>query len=100
MYISFMYGRAMAQEINRCLLTAEARVRARVSPCEICDGRSGKGTGFSTPSSVFPSQYHSTVDLHAHISYGVNNRSIGGRSSETQSHLVDMNNTQLRASSS
>jgi hypothetical protein len=40
-------GRAMAQAVSRRPLTAEARVRSRVSPCEICGGQSGTGTGFS-----------------------------------------------------
>jgi hypothetical protein len=35
-------------------LTAEAWVRDRVSPHEICAGQSGTGTGFSPNSSVFP----------------------------------------------
>jgi hypothetical protein len=33
----------MAQVVSRWPLTAEARVRARVSPCEICGGQSGTG---------------------------------------------------------
>jgi hypothetical protein len=47
----------MAQVVSRRPLTAEARVRARVNPCEICGGQSGIGTGFSPSSSVFPCQY-------------------------------------------
>ena len=39
-------GRAMAQAVSRQPLTAEARVRSRVSPCGICGGQSGTGTGF------------------------------------------------------
>jgi hypothetical protein len=37
----------MAQAVSRRPLTAEARVRPRVSPCGICGGQSGTGTGFS-----------------------------------------------------
>jgi hypothetical protein len=37
----------MAQEVSRRPLTAEARVYARISPCEICGGQSDTGTGFS-----------------------------------------------------
>jgi hypothetical protein len=36
----------MAQAVSRRPLTAEARVRSRVSPCGICGGQSGTGTGF------------------------------------------------------
>jgi hypothetical protein len=44
----------MAQAVSRRHLTAEASVRARVSPCGICGGQSGAGTGLSPSSSVFP----------------------------------------------
>jgi hypothetical protein len=54
-FIHFVYhflcnhglGRAMAQAVSRRPPTAETRVRFRVSPCGICDGQSGTGTGFS-----------------------------------------------------
>jgi hypothetical protein len=49
----------MAQAVSRRPLTAEARVRSRVSPCGICDGQSGTGTGYSPSTSVFPCQFHS-----------------------------------------
>jgi hypothetical protein len=44
----------MAQAVIRRYLTAEARVRAWVSPCEICDGQSGTGAGCSPTFSVSP----------------------------------------------
>jgi hypothetical protein len=50
----------MAQAVSRRPLTAEARVRSRVSPCGICGGQSGTGTRFSRSTSVFPRQFHST----------------------------------------
>jgi hypothetical protein len=43
----------MAHAASRRPLTAEDRVRSRVSPRGICGGKSGTGTGFSASSSVF-----------------------------------------------
>jgi hypothetical protein len=55
----------MAQAISRRPLTAETRVRSRVSPCGICGGQSGTGTGFSPSTSVVPCHFHSTgAPLH------------------------------------
>jgi hypothetical protein len=50
----------MAQAVSRRPPTAEARVRSRLSPCGICGGRSGTGTGFSPSTSVSACQFHST----------------------------------------
>jgi hypothetical protein len=46
-------GRAMAQVVSHRSLTAEARVHAKVSPCWICVGKSGTGTGYYPSSSGF-----------------------------------------------
>jgi hypothetical protein len=43
-------GRAIAQAVCRRPLTTEVQVR--VSPCRICGGQSGTGTGFSPSTSV------------------------------------------------
>jgi hypothetical protein len=50
----------MALAVSRRPPTAEARVRSRLSPCGICGGESGTGTGFSPSPSVFPCQFIST----------------------------------------
>jgi hypothetical protein len=47
-------GRTMAQAVSRRPPTAEAWVRARVSPFGFCGGQSGIETGFSPSSSVSP----------------------------------------------
>jgi hypothetical protein len=44
----------MAEAVGRRPLTAQAGLRSRVSPCEICVGRNGTGTGFSTEYFGFP----------------------------------------------
>jgi hypothetical protein len=50
----------MAQAVSRRPLTAEARVRSRVSPCGIRGGQGGTETGFSPSTSVLLCQIHST----------------------------------------
>jgi hypothetical protein len=72
-FINPSKGRVMAQVVSRRPIAAEARVRARVNPCEICGGQSGTGTNFSPSSSVFPSIYYSTVALQTHIIWGMRN---------------------------
>jgi hypothetical protein len=62
--VTLIYSRGVSQAVSRRPLTAEAPVRARVSPCGICGGQSGTWTSFSPSSSVFLCQYHSTVALH------------------------------------
>jgi hypothetical protein len=73
-----VYGHAMAQAVSRRLLTEEARIRAQAISCGICGGKSGTGT------LVFLCQCHSTMAVHTCvITWGMNNRPVGGRSSET-----------------
>jgi hypothetical protein len=49
----------MAQAVSGRPPPAETRVRSRVSPCGICGGQSGIGTGLFSSTSVFPCQFHS-----------------------------------------
>jgi hypothetical protein len=77
----------MAQAVSRRPLTAEAWASSRLSPCGICGGQIGTGTGFSPGSLVLPCQYHSTVVPYLRIIIWA----IGDRSSETYSHPIDMN---------
>jgi hypothetical protein len=69
---------AIAQAVSRRLLTVEARFRVRVSPCAICGGQRGSGTGFSLESFSFHCQYHSTASVFIHVIV----------SSTTNPHLV------------
>jgi hypothetical protein len=60
----------MAQRVSRRPLTVEDRVRARVSPCGICDLQSDTETGFSSHFFGFSYQYYSAMAVHGHISAG------------------------------
>jgi hypothetical protein len=46
MLSAMVQGRTVAQAVSRWLLTAAARVRARVKSCGICGGQSGTGASF------------------------------------------------------
>jgi hypothetical protein len=74
----------------RPLATADAQVLAWVNPCGTCCGRSGTGRDFSLSYLVFRCQNHSTGGPYSYIIWGMNNRPIGGHSSETKSHPNDM----------
>jgi hypothetical protein len=53
-------GHAMAEAVSRRSLTAEVRVRSRVSPSGICGGKVALGQVFPPSTSVLPCQFHST----------------------------------------
>jgi hypothetical protein len=65
----------MAQAVSRRPLTAEARVRSPVSPCGICGGRSGTGTGFFprvlpfSPVNLIPPVLHYLEKLKSKYSF-------------------------------
>jgi hypothetical protein len=80
----------MAQAVSRRRLTAEARVGAVVSPCGIFDGQRDTQTGFYSNPPVSLCQYHSTLDPCSYITWGMNNRSVRGRRSETCFRPIDM----------
>jgi hypothetical protein len=67
----------------------------RVSPCGICGGQIGNATGFLSEFFSFPCQYNSTGPPYSYIIWGMNNRPVGGRSSETKSRHIDINNNNI-----
>jgi hypothetical protein len=59
-------GPAMSQEVSRRPVIAAGLVRSQMIPCEICDGRSGRGPGFVHSTSVSPCQI-TPPTLHTHF---------------------------------
>ena len=53
-------GFVMAQAVSRRSTNAEDQIGNQARSCEICGGQSGTVTGFSSTTSDFPCQYHST----------------------------------------
>jgi hypothetical protein len=75
--MGFLQGRAMAQVVSLWPFNAEAWV----SPCGVCGGQSGTGTGFSPSSSVFPVNIiPPSLSNSCHV--GMNNMVGSGMSSE------------------
>jgi hypothetical protein len=85
-------GRATAQAVSRQRLTTEAQVRDQANPCGICGGQSDVGIVFSEVFGFLLSVSFHRVSQHLYITWRMNNRLVGGSSSETQSHPIDMNN--------
>jgi hypothetical protein len=73
------------------LLHTEARVRAMVSPCGICGGRSGflRVLRFS-----LPTPFH-RGSPYSYIIWSMNNKPVGGCSSETRPLSIDMDKVKL-----
>ena len=55
----------LTQAVSGGPLTADDRVRSKVSPCGICGGRSGIEKDFSPSTVVLPCQYQSTSAPHS-----------------------------------
>jgi hypothetical protein len=80
----------MAQVVSRRYLTAEARVHVGFSPCGICGGKSGTGTGYSLSSSVFPVNIIPPCPLLSYIICEMNTRLLRGA---VQRHLTSSTRT-------
>ena len=57
----------MTQEVGRRSLITERLDRSQESPCGICGGQSGTGSGISARTSVFPCQYSSMLHVRSFI---------------------------------
>jgi hypothetical protein len=88
------YGRAIAQEVSRRLLSAAVRVRAQVRSCGICGGQSGIGADFLRVL-LFPMSIHNppnTPKSPSSIIWGWYNKLNSGRNTKgTQSHPTPRN---------
>jgi hypothetical protein len=87
-------GRATAQVLSRWLPTKKARVRSRVTSCEICGGQSGTGAGFlrtlelSLPILIPPAALHSSI-----VKGWYSRAATGRRTKWAQSHSTPRNKT-------
>ena len=58
---------AVSQAVIRRPLTEKTRVKSHVSPCEICGGHSGSGSGFTVTTAILPYDYHSTNVTYTYL---------------------------------
>jgi hypothetical protein len=76
----------MAQALSCWPLTVEARVRARVD--KVALGQIFLKVFLFSPVNIIPPWLSTLI-----YNLGMNNTSVGGRSSETYSHAIEMNNS-------
>jgi hypothetical protein len=75
--------RSVADAVSLWPLTTEARVRSKVSPCDICHGQSGNGTGFPrvlrrfSLVSLMPPMLHIYFHVHVALTGRTSGRSVG-----------------------
>ena len=62
-----LQGLSLAQAVSRRPVTAGDRVPSQAIFCDIFGGQTGLGIGFSPSTSVFPSQYNSTIAPYTFI---------------------------------
>lgn len=72
----------MSQAVSRRSVTAAGLVRSQMSPCEICDGRSGRGPGFAhstlvSPCQIIPPTLHTHLHMHAALARRTKGWSLG-----------------------
>ena len=61
----------MVQAVSRLLLTTEDRIRSQASPCEICGGQCGTGTGnFVLPVGIIQPVLDTQLRLHVALTKG------------------------------
>jgi hypothetical protein len=84
----------MVQAVSHRYLTAEDQVRAWNIPCGICVGHIVAEISFSQGSSALPASVIPPQSPYSYIIWETSDSSVVGRSSETSSHTIDMNNQQ------
>jgi hypothetical protein len=67
----------MSQAVRRLSLITADLVRSQISPCEICDGRIGRGPGFAhstlvSPCQIIPPTLHTHLQMHAALARRAN----------------------------
>jgi hypothetical protein len=80
----------MAQAVIHLRFVADVRVRASLSPCGFYGGHSVTGTGFLRVFRFSLSISFRRGSPYSYITRGINNRAVGGSSSETYFRPIDM----------